>query len=86
VSAPGEPPASFPCALPIKVFGRNASGFRDAALATVSAHCPDHEVTEQLSRNGTFVSLTITVQAESRQQMDAVYSALSAMQEVLLVL
>ena len=79
----------FPCDVPIKVFGRNEPEFRDSALDIVRAHWTDlagDRIAERLSRGGSYLSLTITVHAESRDQLDAVYRALTARREVLMVL
>ncbi len=76
----------FPCELPIKVLGRNEPAFRTAALAIVGAHYAKHRVSEQASRRGSYLSLTITVRAESREQIDAVYRALVAHDDILMVL
>jgi putative lipoic acid-binding regulatory protein len=78
---------TFPCDLPIKVFGRNGAAFREAALRIVRAHCgPERSVTEQISRRGSYLSLTITVRAEGKAQLDAVYHDLVASDEILMVL
>jgi putative lipoic acid-binding regulatory protein len=80
---------TFPCDLAIKVFGRNARELRNAALAIVRTHSPDvgeDAVVERVSRQGTYLSLTITVRVESRAQADAIYSALSAHDDILMVL
>jgi putative lipoic acid-binding regulatory protein len=80
---------TFPCDLAIKVFGRNAKELREAALAIVRTHCPDvveKAVVERVSREGTYLSLTITARMDSRAQADAVYRALSAHDEIIMVL
>ena len=78
---------TFPCELPIKVLGRNEAAFRTAAIAIVRAHYGDeHRVAEQLSREGAYLSLTITVRVASREQIDAVYNALVAAPQILMVL
>jgi putative lipoic acid-binding regulatory protein len=79
----------FPCELPIKVFGRNDADFPDVAFEIVRAHVESLErcdVTQQASRQGRYISLTITIMAESRAQVDAVYEDLSASDSVLMVL
>lgn len=77
----------FPCDLPIKVLGRNEPAFRDAAFAIVRAHYGErHTVVEQLSRQGAYLSLTVTVRAETRAQVDAVYHDLVAEPLILMVL
>ena len=78
---------TFPCELPIKVLGRNEAAFRATAIAIVRAHYGDeHRVAEQSSRGGAYLSLTITVRAASREQVDAVYRALVAAPQILMVL
>ena len=78
---------TFPCDLPIKVLGKNDTAFRDAALKIVRAHYGDaHTVAEQPSRQGAYISLTITVRAETREQVDAVYHDLVAEPLILMVL
>jgi putative lipoic acid-binding regulatory protein len=78
---------TFPCDVPIKAFGYNAAGFRAAAAAVVHAHFGNaFTISEQVSRNGKYLSLTITVRAQSRVQLDAVYHALVASDDILMVL
>lgn len=88
-TTPEESLFEFPCSLPIKVFGRNDASFRSAALGIVRSHYADvgdEAIGEQLSRRGSYLSLTITVQAESREEVDALYRELSASDEILMVL
>ena len=78
---------TFPCDLAIKVFGRNEPAFRDTAVAIVREHYgAEPTVSEHVSSRGAYKSLTITVHAESREQMDAIYQALVASAEILMVL
>lgn len=79
----------FPCDVPIKLFGRNEPGFRDSALGIVREHWAElaaERIVERPSRAGSYVSLTITVYAESRDQLDAVYRELTASREIMMVL
>jgi len=79
----------FPCDLPIKVFGRNSDGFRTTVADIVSIHCDEpaeNHIREQLSRNNVYTSLTITIQAHSREQVDALYQELSASDDIMMVL
>lgn len=79
----------FPCDIPVKVFGRNEQGFRDAVLGIVRMYFPDFledDLVERLSRRDRFVSITVTVWAESRSQIDGLYTALTAHDAVLMVL
>ena len=80
---------TFPCDLPVKVLGRNATAFRAAAADIVRGHCAERDqprMAEQLSRHGRFVSLTFTIHAHSRSQVDALYEDLTASEDVLMVL
>jgi len=80
---------SFPCDIPVKVLGRNADAFRTAATDIVRSHYRDlgeAQLAEQLSRNGSFLSITFIVRAQSRDQVDALYRDLSASDNILMVL
>ncbi len=79
----------FPCQFPIKVMGRDTPEFRPDVLAIITEHAgeiPEDDVRMQPSSKGSFVSLTVTITAESRQQLDKVYLALQADEQVMMVL
>jgi hypothetical protein len=46
----------------------------------------DDAVQSALSKNGNFVSITVTVMAQSQQQLDDIYRAISAHDDVLMAL
>jgi len=46
----------------------------------------DAAVSEQLSRNDAYVSLTFVVNAQNREEIDALYRELTASDEILMVL
>jgi putative lipoic acid-binding regulatory protein len=80
---------SFPCDVPVKVFGRNTAEFRACALDIVREYwtdLDDSQVAERTSRGGTYLSLTITVHAKSRDQIDAAYRELTSNDQILMVL
>lgn len=82
-------PLAFPCDMPIKVFGRNDTEFREATLGIIRAHVGgvvEAQVAARESRGGSYLSLTVTVRLESRAQADAVYSDLSAHDQIIMVL
>jgi hypothetical protein len=85
-NAPTESLLEFPTDLPIKVFGRNDAEFRDAVIAIVEAHFASYTVAEQQSKQGSYLSLTITVHAETRAQVDAVYRDFVANDLILMAL
>jgi hypothetical protein len=80
---------SFPCQLPVKVFGRNDESFRLEAKRIVRnrfAALGEEEISEQQSRNQSYVSLTFLVAAESREHVDALYRDLTASDQIMMVL
>lgn len=79
----------FPCEFPIKMMGRDTPAFRQTMRALVESHVgdvDDSRVQSTLSRNGRFVSVTITITATSQQQLDAIYQDVSAHDDVLMAL
>jgi len=79
----------FPCAFPIKMMGRDTPGFRQTVRELVEKHTgplDDAAIQNALSKNGRFVSVTITVSAESQQQLDDIYRDVSAHDDVLMAL
>lgn len=79
----------FPCEFPIKIMGRESAEFRQRARALVEKHTgelQDESVNYAVSRNGSFVSVTITVPAQSQDQLDAIYRDVSGDDAVLMAL
>ena len=71
----------FPCDFPIKIMGRRVDGYAQAVLAIVQRHAPDFDgatMEMRASKQGGYLSLTCTVRATSRAQLDALYRELSA--------
>lgn len=82
-------PLRFPCDFPIKVMGRHHDAFEAEVVAMISGHVgaiPAAKVRSRASSNGRFVSVTVTVTAASREQLDDVYRTLTASEQVLFVL
>jgi putative lipoic acid-binding regulatory protein len=80
---------TFPCAFPIKVMGRTQDGFAQAIVTVVQRHVPDYDAATlemRASRAGRYLSLTCTVNASSREQLDNLYRDLTAHPMVALVL
>lgn len=73
-------PLTFPTDFPIKVMGRRRDDFAQTIVAVVREHAPDFDaatVELRASRHGNYLSLTATVRATSREQLDALYLALT---------
>ena len=84
-----DSPLQFPCDFPIKVMGKAAEDFDALVVSLVRRHVADlAEGAVQLrpSSGGRYVSVTVTIQATSREQLDNLYRELSAHERVLMVL
>ena len=84
-----ESAIEFPCSFPIKMMGRESAEFRATARALVEKHAGavgDDAVQAALSRNGRFVSVTVTITATSQDQLDAIYREVSSHEDVLMAL
>ncbi len=71
----------FPCSFPVKVFGEAQQGFAQAIAAVVQAHDPgfDAATIEMRSSSGAkYLSLTCTIHATSREQLDNLYRDLTS--------
>jgi putative lipoic acid-binding regulatory protein len=74
-------PLSFPCAFPVKVMGEADASFETCILEIVQRHAPDYDTSTletRRSRGGKYISLTCTINAVSKSQLDALYRELSA--------
>ena len=70
----------FPCDFPVKIMGVRSDDFAQSMIAVVLRHAPDFDAatTEmRLSKGGKYLSLTCTVRATSKPQMDALYMELT---------
>jgi putative lipoic acid-binding regulatory protein len=79
----------FPCAFPIKVMGRTRDGFAQEIVSVVQKHAPDFDpvtVEMRASSAGKYLSLTCTINATSREQLDELYRELSSHPMVAMVL
>jgi uncharacterized protein len=86
--AMSEPPPllEFPTDYPIKVIGRPSDEFRARVHAIVLRHVPliePERVTERLSENGNFLSISYRIRAESREQVEALAVDLKSCEGVL---
>jgi putative lipoic acid-binding regulatory protein len=84
-----ESPLKFPTDYPVKVLGRPSPEFRARVHGIVLKHVPDtgsDRVTERLSENGNFLSISYNLHVESREQVVALANDLSACELVMMVL
>lgn len=88
-SSSGESLLVFPCVFPIKVMGRTKEGFAQTIVAVVQKHAPDFDARTlemRASNAGNYLSLTCTINAISRDQLDDLYRELSSHPMVAMVL
>lgn len=79
----------FPCDFPLKVMGRHTDDFRSIVLGIVQKHAGPvlpANIEERPSRDGTYLSLTCTFNAHSKQQLDDLYRELTSCERVMVVL
>jgi putative lipoic acid-binding regulatory protein len=83
-STAADTPASllvFPTDFPIKIMGKRVDHFAREIAAVVREHAPDFDVATlelRASSGGNYLSVTATVRATSREQLDALYRALTS--------
>jgi len=70
----------YPLDFPIKIMGLNHPEFAAAVTALVQQHASDFDPTSLTARpssGGKYLSLTVTINAKNRKQLDDLYRALS---------
>ena len=89
ISGDGEELLKFPVAYPIKVVGRRSDTLRASIDAIVREHVPDldeSQISERASKEQHFISITYTINAQSREQVVALANALQASKEVIMLI
>ena len=89
MTAPKDSLIEYPCDFPIKVFGEAQQGFAQAVAVVVQVHAPEFDAASIQMRSSTgakYISLTCTVRATSREQLDNLYRDLSSHPMVKMVL
>ena len=79
----------YPVDFPIKIMGRREPGFARAVVDIVRKHAPGFdEATVEMrpSKKNTYLSVTCTIVATSREQLDGLYQELNDNPAVVMVL
>ncbi len=87
--SPEESLIEYPSDFPIKVVGITHDAFAETIVAMVIEHDPEFhagKVEMRPSTQGKYLSLTLTVRATSRTQLDNIYRVLSTHEMVKFVL
>ncbi len=75
----GPPKITFPCEYPIKVLGRAVEAFEPTVMTIFRQRAPgfsEKRVVVKPSRNGTFQSITVTIEAQSESQLRKIHEDL----------
>jgi len=86
---PNQSLIEYPSDFPIKIFGEARPDFAATIARVVLAHAPDFDSTSieiRSSSNARYLSLTCTIRATSREQLDNLYRDLSSHPMVKMVL
>lgn len=79
----------FPCQFAIKAMGKTSADFDAVVVEIVRRHVSDiHEgaISSRSSKAGTYTSVTVMIEATSREQLDAIYQGLTEHPDVLMAL
>ncbi len=79
----------YPLDFPIKVMGRSEPGFVRSVVDIVRKHAPEFDentIELRKSKKNTYLSVTCTIVAVSREQLDALYQELGDHPAVAMVL
>ncbi|GAW87110.1 conserved hypothetical protein [Bathymodiolus platifrons methanotrophic gill symbiont] len=84
-----ESPFKFPCQFPIKAMGKNIPDLDAIIVALVRRHVDnlsENAVRTRLSKGGKFIAITVEVEAQSKAQLDAIYTDLNACPHITMTL
>lgn len=84
-----ETALKFPCWFPIKAMGKATDDFDSLVVGIIRRHAPDFSDTTVRTRHsseGRYISVTVTIRAISRQQLDNIYLDLTDNERVLVAL
>lgn len=85
----GETLLKFPCEFPIKAMGLACDEFEIAVIEIINRHVEnlaESALKMKPSKNGKYTSITITINAHSKEQLDAIYMDLTACEHVSIAL
>ena len=79
----------FPCKFPVKAMGRDEAGFETLVTKIILTHAEISigvPVTSNSSSTGKYLSVTVTIEAVSKAQLDRIYQDLTDCEQVLVAL
>lgn len=82
-------PLEFPCYFPVKVFGKDCEDFISEITQIARKHYPDlndGSIKINSSSQKNFVAITLTVYAQDKASLDALYMELTRYPDIKMVL
>lgn len=79
----------FPCTFPVKAIGHSKVELHTIVFDLIKKHIPglkQDAITSKPSKKGKYTALTITFEASSLKQVDAVYLALTSCEHIVWVM
>ena len=79
----------FPCEFPLKIMGETQYDIEELVKKLIKKHIKDDAIIELKSRTsqqGNYTSVTVTFNAQSKKQLDALYNTLSKHKHINMVL
>ena len=79
----------FPCDFAIKAFGKTGEIFEISVREIVNRHVDDlaeNAIKKNASKKAKYTSITVTINATSKQQIDNIYLDLTACEHVVMAL
>ena len=82
-------PIEFPCDFTIKIMGKQNDSFNANTHALILKHFPETKATQFTSRpskDNNYLAITVTVYAQNKAELDALYTDLSKATDVIMAL
>jgi len=79
----------FPCQFPIKAMGKSDVDLDIVVIEIIRRHVPtlsEGALVARPSKAGNYLAITVTIEAHSKQQLDAIYQDLTTHPHVLMAL
>lgn len=79
----------FPTRFPVKAMGKPEFKIKEVMLELLDqckAPYEPYSITENMSKSGKYVSVTVYIMAQSRQQLDDIYEGLADRPEIVMTL
>ena len=79
----------FPCMFPVKAMGRDDGSFEALVTKIILSHAvmsAGVPVTTNMSSSGSYLSVSVTIEALSKAQLDRIYQQLTDCEQVLVAL